>query len=107
MLEPCALEIFFGAAGRSVCHRARLAHAGRVSKRPHEPVGIAPFRLALQDEGLGAEDQLIAGPQVGDLARLQLERCGLGVDARLAQADDGIGRRAITRTGTGSPPAGV
>src|ERR671910_226290 len=31
MLGPCVLEISFGAAGRSVCHRARLAHAGRIS----------------------------------------------------------------------------
>jgi site-specific DNA recombinase len=41
MLGPCALEISFGAAGRSVRHRARLAHAGRASKSypgEHEPI---------------------------------------------------------------------
>jgi hypothetical protein len=72
---------------------------------PHEPVGIAPFRLTLNDEALTADCELIAGPRSGDLAGAHLEGRGLGMDAGLPEADDGV--RAMTRTPTGLPPAGV
>jgi hypothetical protein len=45
--------------------------------------------------------------RIGDLARPQLEGCGLGVDTGLAEADDRVRRLLITPTGIGSPPAGV
>ena len=58
-----------------------LAVSGQVPRslrphveRPHEPVGIAPFRLALNDEGLGADGELIAGTRACDLARPHLKR---------------------------------
>jgi hypothetical protein len=50
---------------------------------------------------------LVARARVGDLARAQLEGRGLGVEAGVAEADDRVGRLAITRTGIGSPPADV
>jgi hypothetical protein len=46
------------------------------------------FRLALDDEGLTADDELIIGARTHYLARPHLERCGLGMDAGLAEADD-------------------
>ena len=76
-------------------------------ERPHKPVGIAPLGFTLDDERLAADGELIVRARVGDLARPQLEGRGLGVDARLAEADDGVGTLTITRTDTGSPPAGV
>jgi hypothetical protein len=50
-------------------------------ERPDEPIGIAPLRLALDHEGLTADYELIVWPRVGDLARAQLERRGLGMNA--------------------------
>ena len=79
----------------------RAAHAGRTSTDPHEPVGIAPLRLALDDEGLAADGELIAGARVGDLARPHLEGRGLGMDAGLAEADDRV------RTPARSAPRGA
>ena len=74
---------------------------------PHEPIGIAPFRLALQDEGLGAEAELTAGARVGDLAR-RTSKVAASAWMRVSPKPTIVsGRRAITRTGTGSPPAGV
>jgi hypothetical protein len=58
---------------------------------PHEPVGVAPLGLALDDEGLAIDDELIAGPRVCDLAPPKLEDGSLGVDAGLAEADDRVG----------------
>ena len=75
---------------------------------PHQPVGIAPFRLALDDERLAVDGELIARARVRDLARPHLEGRGLGVDAGLAEADDRV--RDAWRSpapDTGSPPAGV
>jgi hypothetical protein len=72
-------------------------------ERPHEPVGIAPFRLTLNDEALTADRELIAGPRIGDLAGAHLERCRLGVDAGLTEADD----RVRAPGDTPNPPAGV
>ena len=82
------------------------------SRRPHiqrpcEPGGIAPLGLALDDEGFAADRELVAGARVRDVAGPHLESGRLRVDAGLAEADDGVGRLAITRTSTGSPPAGV
>ena len=77
-------------------------------ERPHEPVGIAPLRLALDDEGLAADGELIAGARARDLARPHLEGRGLGVDAGLAEADDRVrdaGRSPAP--GPGRHPAGV
>ena len=74
---------------------------------PHQPVRIAPFRLALDDEGLAIYGELVAGARARDLAHPYLESRGLGVDAALAEADDGVRMRGITRTETGSPPVGV
>jgi hypothetical protein len=74
---------------------------------PDQPLGIAPFGLALNDERVTTDGELIAGARARDLARAHLERRGLGADAGLAEADDGVGRLAMTRTPTGSPPAGV
>ena len=107
MLGPCALEISSGAAGRSVCHRARLAHAGRVSKLHTSRSGLAPLRLALDDEGLATEGDLVARRRIGDLARPHLERtvpAWMRVSPKLTMAS---GQPAWTRAVTGSPPAGV
>jgi hypothetical protein len=67
-----------------------LASRSPSIQHPHEPFGIAPFRLTLDDEGLAIDDELIVGPRVGDFARPQLEGRGLGMDAGLAEADDGV-----------------
>ena len=56
-----------------------------------EPDYAGAIELALDDEGLAIDDQLIVGARVGDLARPQLEGRGLGVDAGLAEADDRVG----------------
>src|ERR671918_137895 len=58
---------------------------------PHEPIGIAPLRLALDDEGLAIDRELIIGARARDFAHPHLESCGLGVDAGLAEPDDGVG----------------
>jgi hypothetical protein len=60
-------------------------------EHPNEPVGIAPLRLALHDEGLAANRELIAGAWARHLARPQLEGRGLGMDAGFAEADDRVG----------------
>jgi hypothetical protein len=60
---------------------------------PHEPVGIAPFRLSLDDESLTVHGKQIARARACDLARPHLEGRGLGVDAGLAEADNRIGAR--------------
>jgi hypothetical protein len=77
------------------------------TEAPHEPVGIPSLRLALDGESLAADGELIVRARACDLARLQLEGRGLGVDAGLAEADDRVRTRAMTRTDTGSPLAGV
>jgi hypothetical protein len=59
-------------------------------ERPDQPIGIAPFRLPLDDESLAADHELIAGARVGDLARPDLEGRGLGVDPGLAEAEDRV-----------------
>jgi hypothetical protein len=59
---------------------------------PHQPVGIAPLRLTLDDERLTPDRELIAGPRVCDLAPPKLEGRGLGVDAGLAEATMVSGR---------------
>jgi hypothetical protein len=74
---------------------------------PPQLVGVAPRRLALDDEGVAADRQLIAGMRGRNLARPYLESRGLGVDAGVAEPTIVSGRLAITRTDTGSPPAGV
>jgi hypothetical protein len=74
---------------------------------PHEPIGIAPLGLALDDEGLAADGELVVGTRVGDLARPHLERCSLDVNAVSPKPTMVFGRLAITRAETGSPPAGV
>jgi hypothetical protein len=58
---------------------------------PDEPVRIAPLRLTLDDENVTADGELIVGARIGDLARLQLEGCRLGMDAGLDEADDSVG----------------
>jgi hypothetical protein len=59
-------------------------------ERPHEPIGIAPYRLALDDEGIAPDAELIVGAWAGDVARPQLEGRGFGMDARVAEADDRV-----------------
>jgi hypothetical protein len=76
-------------------------------ERPHEPVGIAPFRLALDDERFTVLRRLIAGTRARDLARTHLKRRRLGVDAFSPKSTIASGCLAIARTDTGSPPAGV
>jgi hypothetical protein len=66
------------------------AHMQPYIESPDQPVGIAPFRLALDDEGLTANHELIAGTRARDFARPQLEGCGLGVDTGFAEADDRV-----------------
>jgi hypothetical protein len=46
--------------------------------------------VSLDDEGLSAHGELIAGTRARDLARPYLECRGLGIDARLAEADNGV-----------------
>jgi hypothetical protein len=58
---------------------------------PHKPLGIAPLRLALHDEVVGADRELIAGARIPDLARPQLEGRGLGVDAGVAAFEQKTG----------------
>jgi hypothetical protein len=58
---------------------------------PHEPVRIAPLRLALHEERFAADRELVARARVCNLACAQLEGRGLGVDAGLAEADDRVG----------------
>ncbi|MEM7023134.1 MAG: hypothetical protein AAF637_11140 [Pseudomonadota bacterium] len=53
----------------------------------------SPFRLALDDEGLVVDLELIVGLQIGELGHPDFERRSLGVDAGLAEAHDRIGRR--------------
>ena len=59
-------------------------------KRPHEPVGIAPLGLALDDEGLATDGELIVGTRIGDLACPYFEASGLGVNAGIAEVDDRV-----------------
>jgi hypothetical protein len=47
----------------------------------------------LDDEGFATNGELIAGTRVRDLARPQLEGRRLGMDARIAEADDRTPRR--------------
>jgi hypothetical protein len=82
--------------------RSRRSHI----KRPDEPGRVSPLRLALH-EGVAADRELIPEVRARDLARPHLEGCGLGVDAVSPKPMMVSGRRAITRTGIGSPPAGV
>jgi hypothetical protein len=63
-------------------------------ERPHQPIGIAPLRLALDDEGLAIDAELIIRARAGDLARPQLGCCGFGMEARIAEADDGVRTRS-------------
>ncbi len=60
-------------------------------QNPQEPVRVAPLRLALDDEGFTADGELIVRAWIADLARPHLEGRSLGMDARLAKADDRVG----------------
>jgi hypothetical protein len=51
-------------------------------------VRIAALRLALHDERLATDGELITRTRACDRARPYLERCCLGVDAGVAEADD-------------------
>jgi hypothetical protein len=72
-------------------------HLGPLSSRrpyvepPHEPIGIAPLRLALDDEGLTIHSKLVAGTRACNPAHPHLEHRRLGVNAGLAEADDRVG----------------
>jgi hypothetical protein len=57
---------------------------------PHQPIRVAPLRLALDEERLAVDGELIAWVWVRNLARPHLERRGLGVDAGVAEADDRV-----------------
>jgi hypothetical protein len=57
-----------------------LASRSPSIQHPHELVGIAPFRLALDDERLTIDGELIALSWARDLTRPHLEGPGLGVD---------------------------
>jgi hypothetical protein len=63
----------------------------RVLSRDREKAAApTPLRLALDDEGLAADLELIVRARIGDLARPHLEGRGLGMNAGLAEADDRI-----------------
>jgi Transposase zinc-binding domain len=87
-------EMHWPSAWRS----SRILSSGSLSgscgpyiEAPHEPIRIAPLRLALDDEGLATDGELVAGLRACDVARPQLEGRGLGVDAGLPEADDRVG----------------
>jgi hypothetical protein len=76
-------------------------------QRPHQPIRVPSFRLALHDEDIFADGELIVRARIGDLARANLEGRGLGIDAGPPKPTIVSGRLAMTRTETGSPPAGA
>jgi hypothetical protein len=54
--------------------RAKQARSHRPRiEIPHEPIGVAPLRLALDDEVVAADRELIAWARVRDLARPHLK----------------------------------
>ena len=88
-------------------HEQREAIRQAAHRGPDEPIGIAPLGLALDDEGLAIDDELIVRARVGDLARPQLE-VAVSAWMRVSPKPTIVsGRLAITRIVTGSPPAGV
>jgi hypothetical protein len=71
-------------------------------EHPHEPVGIAPLGLALDEECFTVQRKLIAGTRARDLARPHLK---VAVSAWMRVSPNPTivsGRWAITRTRIGS-----
>ena len=82
-------------------------HAGLTSSHPHEPIGVASLGFAL----ITKVSPLIVSRSPGRGLATSLARSSkLAVSARMRvspKPTTASGRFAITRTGTGSPPAGV
>jgi hypothetical protein len=69
----CHLDLLAAAGIGRHRIRAGLHQVSRNVHGPHQPVGIAPLRLALDDEGLSADGELITGPRTRNLVRPHLE----------------------------------
>ena len=65
----------------------RLTLAQPRAQSPNKSIRVAPFRLALDDEGLAADGELVVGARIGDLARTHLEGRSLGLDTSVPEAD--------------------
>ena len=73
----------------------RAAYAGRTSTVHTSRSGSR--RLSLDNEDVGADRELIIGARA----------CGLGMDARMAEADDRVRTARVTRTRTEATGRGV
>ena len=90
-----------------ICLEQKRFHAGRVSRVQTSRLGITPLALALDDKDLPADVR----PSLGrGLATSLARTSNVAVSAWMRVSPKPTivsGRRAITRTDTGSPPAGV
>ena len=74
---PLAIVVLYPrAAGGSASWGDFLRHAK--ARGCYLELNAEPLRLALDDEGVATDGELIAGTRVGDLARPQLEGRGRG-----------------------------
>ena len=98
MLFVTSLDCSFGRQHGTTPDWSRTTSGWPHVQGPHEPVGIAPLRLALDDEGLAADGELIARARVAtSLARTS--KVAVSAWMRVSPKPTIVsGRLAITRT---------